>query len=253
MPVFIRTWTLMVTLFFLLVSGCAHKGPVSSGKGLSIRAPAMGYSIQAGAFSRIENAIGLTHSLESRGIDAFYFADSSGLFKVRFGNYATREEAASAAESLRSAGSIDVFAIVSPGDHAPAHRHPALRASIRDDLVRTARSFIGIPYQWGSSRPGDGLDCSGLVLAVYRLNGLSVPRTSRDQFSHGTPVVKNRLAKGDLVFFATGGMRRISHVGIYIGNNRFIHAPGTGKAICAESLSSDYFRGRFMGACTYLN
>ena len=143
--------------------------------------------------------------------------------------------------------------IVSPGDYAPAHSHPALRASIRDDLVRTARSFIGIPYQWGSSHPGDGLDCSGLVLAVYRLNGLSVPRTSWDQYAHGTPIVKNRLAKGDLVFFSTGGTRRISHVGIYIGNNRFIHAPGTGKTICMESLSSDYFRSRFMGACTYLN
>lgn len=243
----------MIALFFLLLSGCAHKGPVSSVDGLPIRAPAMGYSIQAGAFSRIENAIGLTRLLESRGIDAFYFADGSGLFKVRFGNYPTREEAVSTAESLRNAGSIDVFMIVSPGDYAPAHSHPALRASIRDDLVRTARSFIGIPYQWGSSHPGDGLDCSGLVLAVYRLNGLSVPRTSWDQYAHGTPIVKNRLAKGDLVFFSTGGTRRISHVGIYIGNNRFIHAPGTGKTICMESLSSDYFRSRFMGACTYLN
>ncbi len=253
MPVFFKRWALAVILLFLLSSGCAHKGPLSSGKGPSVKAPAMGYSIQAGAFSRIENAIGLTRSLEAGGIDAFYFAAGSGLFKVRFGNYPTREEAASAAKGLRDAGIIDVFMIVGPGDYVPARRHPALPASIRNDLVRTARSFIGIPYQWGSSHPGDGLDCSGLVLAVYRLNGLSVPRTSREQFSEGTPVRKNRLAKGDLVFFATGRTRRISHVGIYIGNNRFIHAPGTGKAICAESLSSEYFRGRFMGACTYLN
>lgn len=253
MPDFIRRWALTVILFSLLASGCAHKGSVSSGKGLPVKAPAMGYSIQAGAFSRIENAIGLTRSLEAGGIDAFYFADGSGLFKVRFGNYPTREEAASAAESLRDAGSIDVFMIVGPGDYAPACRHPALPASIRDDLARTARSFIGIPYHWGSSHPGDGLDCSGLVLAVYRLNGLSVPRTSREQYSQGTPVLKNRLAKGDLVFFTTSGTRRISHVGVYIGNNRFIHAPGTGKTICSESLSSDYFRGRFMGACTYLD
>ena len=213
----------------------------------------MGYSIQAGAFSRIENAVRLTRLLEAGGIDAFYFADGSGFFKVRFGNYPTRQEAVSVAERLRDAGSIDVFMIVGPDDYTSAGRHPVLPESIRDDIVRTARSFIGIPYQWGSSHPGYGLDCSGLVLAVYRLNGLSVPRTSREQFSEGKPVRKNRLAKGDLVFFATSGTRRISHVGIYIGDNRFIHAPGTGKTICTESLSSDFFRGRFMGARTYLN
>ena len=142
--------------------------------------------------------------------------------------------------------------IVSPGEYELARGSGKTSGSIRDDLARTAQSFIGIPYQWGSSSPGDGLDCSGLVLAVYQLNGLNVPRTSREQYSGGTHVHRRHLEKGDLVFFSTSGSGRVSHVGIYIGENLFIHAPGAGKTIRTESLSSDYFRHRFVGGCTYL-
>lgn len=242
----------VIVLLSLLLAGCAHRAAAPPKKPLSAQAPAMGYTIQAGAFSDVNNAVGLTRSLESKGLQAFYFAHSSGLYKVRFGNYSSSEKAASAARSLHDSGIIDVFMIVSPGGYASARSSLGSSGSIRDDLAQTAHSFIGIPYQWGSAYPGAGLDCSGLVLAVYQLNGLNVPRTSREQYSGGTRVFKRHLGKGDLVFFSTAGARRISHVGIYIGDNRFIHAPGTGKAICAESLSSAYFRERFMGACTYL-
>jgi len=251
-------WTILI----LLATGCAKKpfiydpGQKST---TSIAASAMGYSVQAGAFSQVHNAVRFTRSLEEQGLPAFYFHHASGLYKVRFGNYPTRGKAITAADDLKDKGVIDSFMIVNPGKYASARglspARPSLSSAeknVREDLVQTARSFIGLPYRWGSADPNRGLDCSGLVLAVYQLNGIDVPRSSRQQYSSGTPVKKDRLKRGDLVFFNTAGGRGISHVGIYIGNDRFIHAPGRGKTIGIESLSTTYFRKRYKGACTYL-
>jgi cell wall-associated NlpC family hydrolase len=89
-------------------------------------------------------------------------------------------------------------------------------------------------------------------MAVYQLNGLDLPRTSRQQWRTGKPIRRKELDRGDLVFFATSGGRRVSHVGIYTGNGMFLHAPGRGKAIREASLESKYFRKRYLGARTYL-
>jgi cell wall-associated NlpC family hydrolase len=118
--------------------------------------------------------------------------------------------------------------------------------------VTTARGFLGIPYAWGGASPSEGFDCSGLTMTVYRINGLILPHSSRTQYKTGTPVSKGRLQKGDLVFFATKRGRRVSHVGIYTGNNQFIHAPGNNKRVRTESLSNSYFRENYVGARTYL-
>jgi cell wall-associated NlpC family hydrolase len=141
---------------------------------------------------------------------------------------------------------------VKPGEYAIARGRHEGGGTVRDELVDTAQSFIGLPYQWGSCSLNAPLDCSGLVMAVYQLNGFNVPRTSEEQYKSGMPVTKDQLEKGDLVFFATSSSGRVSHVGIYIGDDKFIHAPGTGKTICADSLTSSYYRDRFYGACTYL-
>jgi len=138
-----------------------------------------------------------------------------------------------------------------------ARRSSARRTALGDDylreqLVKTARDFIGIPYLWGGTSPENGLDCSGLVLAVYQLNGLDLPRVSRDQYAAGIPVGRDRMQKGDLVFFAKGKDKPISHVGIYIGNGRFIHALRRGQTIRVESLSREYYANRYMGSRTYL-
>jgi cell wall-associated NlpC family hydrolase len=216
----------------------------------------MGYSIQVGAFSKIDNAVRLTRKLERQGLEAFYFAHKSGLYKVRFGNYRTLQAAASDAKRLRNLGMIEVFYVVKPGEYVVARGgRPPVKGggNIRNEIVDTAHSFIGLPYQWGScSLEKNSFDCSGLVLAVYQLNGLNVPRTSQDQYFNGQVIMKEDLQKGDLVFFNGTGSGRITHVGIYIGDDRFIHAPGTGKTICTDSLSSAYFREHFYGACTYL-
>ena len=250
----------VVLVLALLLSACAaHKAVIPpyqtriKAKPRIYAAPQkMGYSIQVGAFAQVDNAARLTKKLEKQGLDAFYFAHSSGLFKVRFGNYASQGMALAEARKLQQAGAIDVFYVVKPGEYAVARGRPSAGGSVRDEIVDTAQTFIGLPYQWGSCSLNAPLDCSGLVMAVYQLNGLNVPRTSEEQYNTGMPVTKDQLEKGDLVFFATSSSGRVSHVGIYIGDDRFIHAPGTGKTICAESLSSAYYRERFYGACTYL-
>jgi gamma-D-glutamyl-L-lysine dipeptidyl-peptidase len=214
----------------------------------------MGYTVQVGAFAKVDNAIRHTKNLEGQGLNAFYFAHKSGLYKVRFGNYTSQGKALSEAQKLHEQGIIAEFCIVKPSDY-PIARDGMIALggyALRNDIVSTAQTFIGLPYQWGSCTLGGPVDCSGLVMAVYQLNGLNVPRTSEEQYQCGIPVNKDDLQRGDLVFFSTNGDGRVSHVGIYIGEGQFIHAPGTGKTICTDSLSRTYFSDRFIGACTYL-
>lgn len=212
----------------------------------------IGYAIQAGAFARVDNAARLTEQLCRKGLDATYFKDPSGLYKVRFGSFETRELAKSRAESLVSTDVIDVYYIVAPQDQAAAKAVRYGKDYLRIELVKTAESFIDVPYLWGGTTPEKGFDCSGLAKAVYQLNGLTLPRTSWEQFEWGTEVALEDLQKGDLVFFAAKGGDRVSHVGIYAGDGWFIHAPGSGKRIRSDSFDSSYFRERFIGARTYI-
>ncbi len=214
----------------------------------------MGYTIQVGAFTRVENAARLTKKLEGQGLDAFYFTHRAGLYKVRFGDYPTLAKAQTEAIRLREKGMIGDYYVVSPSQYTISNS--AMLAlggeELRGAIVSTANTYIGLPYQWGGCAINGPVDCSGLVMAVYQLNGLSVPRTSEEQFLSGVPIDRESLQKGDLVFFSTNGDGRVSHVGIYSGDGRFIHAPGTGKTICEESLSRTYYSERFIGACTFL-
>jgi cell wall-associated NlpC family hydrolase len=89
-------------------------------------------------------------------------------------------------------------------------------------------------------------------MAVYKLAGLNLPRSTTAQFNAGTPVRRSDLVRGDLVFFRTSGGNRISHVGIYAGDNKFIHAPSSNKAICVDSLDKEYFKRRYAGGRRYL-
>lgn len=212
----------------------------------------LGYAIQAGAFSNMDNAVRLTRSLNRRGLKAYFFLHPSGLYKVRFGDYRTRQAAEKKAKSLVRAKIIDEYYIVSPEEYAFAKQKKYGKQYLRDEIVATARRFLGIPYSWGGSSPHEGFDCSGLTMTVYKLNGLNLPHSSRGQYKTGTPINKSRLRKGDLIFFATKRRRRVTHVGIYIGNDRFIHAPGSNSHVRTDSLSNSYFEARYMGARTYL-
>jgi hypothetical protein len=224
------------------------KKPVPSPKEL----PQLGFAIQVGAFSVVGNAIRLTHSLNEQDLNAYYFVHESGLYKVRFGDFRTKEEAQKNAENLIASGIIEEFYIVSPMDYSVARRASKGDAYLRDEIVSTAESFIGVPYSWGGASPQQGFDCSGLTMAVYKLNGLKLPRSSKDQFAVGTPISRSQLSRGDLVFFATSQGKKVTHVGIYMGSGQFMHAPGKDKRIRYDSLLNGYFKTRFLGARTYL-
>lgn len=214
--------------------------------------PLMNYTIQAGAFTNVENAAHLAKQLREKGLDAYYFIHDSGLFKVRFGNYPSFLAASKAAEQLRSIGTIEEYYIVKPEDYKGLMDKRNDKYNLRKGIVLSAKSFLGLPYRWGGVSDETGYDCSGLTMAVYRLNGFALPRTSGKQWTAGNSVAPNKLSEGDLVFFSTRKKGVISHVGIYAGMDQFIHAPGEGKKIRMESLSSGYYKKRFVGARTYL-
>jgi hypothetical protein len=214
--------------------------------------PPMHYTIQVGAFANMDNAVRLTAKLQAQGLNAYHFLHDSGLYKVRFGNYPTKNAALKRAEYLAAEGIIAVYYIVGPNDYAASAQWPGKRDYLRNEIVATARKYIGIPYKWGGESPRTGFDCSGLTMVVYRLNGLQLPRSSRAQWQAGKPIDHSQLQKGDLVFFATSGGQRVSHVGIYVGNNKFLHAPGKNRKIRMSSLSSKYYKSRYLGARRYL-
>ncbi len=121
-------------------------------------------------------------------------------------------------------------------------------ATAAEQLVDEALSYLGIRYRFGGTSPATGLDCSGLVLNVFRnAVGLDLPRSASAMASLGDKIGKKDLKPGDLVFFNT--MRRtFSHVGIYLGDGKFVHAPSSGGKVRVENISTAYWAKRFNGA-----
>lgn len=115
-------------------------------------------------------------------------------------------------------------------------------------MLQKALALLGTPYHWGGTDPDKGFDCSGLVGYVFRnALGIELPRVSRDMARNGELVSdRAKLAAGDLVFFGRKG--RVNHVGIYLGDGRFVHAPSRGKDVTVSSLDQGYWRGRFLQA-----
>lgn len=110
----------------------------------------------------------------------------------------------------------------------------------------TALTMLGKPYRYGGYSPANGFDCSGLVYYSYRQIGVTLPRDTQGQRNLGKPIATRNLRKGDLLFFNQQG-KRFSHVAIYLGEGRFVHAPATGKSVRTDSLSSAYWRQHFVG------
>ncbi|MYN13436.1 hypothetical protein GSY71_09825 [Pusillimonas sp. TS35] len=115
-------------------------------------------------------------------------------------------------------------------------------------MVATALSLIGTKYRFGGDEPESGFDCSGLVVyAAEQSLGLKLPRRSRDLAHAGKAVEHDELKRGDLVFFNTRG-HRFSHVGIYLGNRKFVHAPRSGAVVRVENMDITYWAKRYNGA-----
>ncbi|MGO1068613.1 C40 family peptidase [Lysobacter sp. CA199] len=114
-------------------------------------------------------------------------------------------------------------------------------------MLQRALALLGTPYRWGGTSPDQGFDCSGLVGYVFRnALGIELPRVSREMAKTGEVIERDSLTEGDLVFFGRRG--RVDHVGIYLGDGRFVHAPRTGKDVTVSSLDSGYWSGKFMEA-----
>ncbi|AGG88317.1 cell wall-associated hydrolase, invasion-associated protein [Rhodanobacter denitrificans] len=128
----------------------------------------------------------------------------------------------------------------------PPRAPSAASAGEANDILFRAIGLVGTPYRWGGNTPAGGFDCSGLVDYIYRTAaGIKLPRTSHDMASMDAHKVRKmtQLASGDLVFFDIGGA--ISHVGVYVGKGRFVHAPNSGGTVRLDDIDGPYWGGHF--------
>lgn len=121
----------------------------------------------------------------------------------------------------------------------------------RQTIVRAAMTALGTPYRWGGLSP-KGFDCSGLVVYTYAKIGIHLPRTAKAQFKSCTSVSRGNIKPADLVFFSVPRRRGVVHVGIYIGQGKFVHAPGRGRKVILTSLDTTYYKQHFIRAGNFL-
>lgn len=118
------------------------------------------------------------------------------------------------------------------------------------EIVLYAHGLLGTPYRFGGSNPNVGLDCSGMVSHIVKnVTGRQLPHNAAQIAGQTRPIRRSALQPGDLVFFNTSG-RKYSHMGIYIGDGKFIHAPSSGSTVRTAALDNSYFAKRFNGART---
>jgi len=154
----------------------------------------------------------------------------------------TEAELAELARALKAADTAPPAVAAAP--NAPEGRKAD--ESIKDRLLRVARGMLAVPYRFGGTTLW-GLDCSGFVQKTFAFFGLELPRTARDQFREGLKVSKADLSPGDLVFFRTYA-KYASHVGIYLGDNRFVHASSHDRKVTIDSLDEPYYMKHYLGA-----
>jgi len=169
----------------------------------------------------------------ARGCIALLFACACVLLASCGGGEAVRSNAPSSA----SVKMPRAWPVVTPEDPERANA-----------VLMRAIGLVGTPYRWGGNTPESGFDCSGLVNYVFRdMAQVALPRTSRDlAASKGPRIAPERLAAADLVFFGNGGT--VTHVGIYVGEGRFVHAPSTGGTVRLDHLDGPYWRDHYSGA-----
>lgn len=136
-----------------------------------------------------------------------------------------------------------------PSNAANALPAVAMSAKQSSNVLSRAVNVLGTPYRWGGSTPGKGFDCSGLVKYAFNdVADVDLPRTSNAMAQgHGVKVAKGDLKPGDLIFFNIKS-RRVNHVAIYLGNDRFIHAPRRGKSVSIDQLSKPYWQKHYVVA-----
>ena len=175
----------------------------------------------------------------SKGTTAKIIGINTGWFKI---------ELASGATGYIHPDYVEVVA--NSVSSTAASSGTAASGSVRSQVVDYASTFLGVPYVYGGGSP-KGFDCSGFTSYVYKHFNVSLPHSSASQYTRVSKVSRDNLQPGDLVFFASSaGGSRINHVGIYVGNGNFIHAPRPGKVVCYDSLYSSYYSSHYVGAGT---
>ncbi len=161
---------------------------------------------------------------------------------------ATKEAVAKfqAANALEATGIVDKATLIKINTASTTTNRSDARLDFGNDIVDYAKQFIGTPYKWGGAS-GSSFDCSGFVMYVFKNFNIQLGHSAGDQFGDGSKVAKAELLPGDAVFFATY-KRTASHVGIYVGNSKFIHASSGGGEVMISSLDEDYYRTRYLGA-----
>ncbi len=129
------------------------------------------------------------------------------------------------------------------GEVTARQAQPVKRRDVGEQAAVVAVRQLGVPYRYGGSTT-NGFDCSGLVHYAYSKAGKSIPRTTAGQWRNLQPVAANSLRVGDILFFNIEG--KVSHVGLYLGSRRFIHAPSTGREVTIAELDSVYYRRAFV-------
>jgi peptidoglycan DL-endopeptidase CwlO len=153
-----------------------------------------------------------------------------------------RERAQAAARAAAAQAAQPTPAPAPTGGGQPVPIPPA--GTLGEKAVQIAEGELGVPYVWGGASPQQGFDCSGLTMWVYAQLGIHLDHYTGSQWNAGPHVPRDQLEPGDLVFFEPG----IGHVGIYIGNGLFIHAPHTGTVVQISSLSDAWYASEYDGA-----
>ncbi|WP_018151590.1 C40 family peptidase [Leeia oryzae] len=146
-----------------------------------------------------------------------------------------------------SAAVLSACTSTTTASYQPRQQSIRIAAHFREEVVMAALGLVGTPYRYGGGTTSTGFDCSGLSQYVFQqIARIRLPHNASDQLRLGKPLFRTELQAGDLVFFNTSGAPH-SHMGIFIGNGQFIHAPSTGGLVRTDNLSSPYYASRLDG------
>lgn len=149
--------------------------------------------------------------------------------------------------ALRTAGPLALALLAACAGGPTRHRSGTTDHALGDRIAAAALAQVGRPYRLGGSGP-DTFDCSGLVLFAHGAHGVRVPRTTAAQFAAATIIRREHLLPGDLLFFRFGNGPKVTHVGIHLGDGKFVHAPQGGRSVEVRRLEEPWYERRMAGA-----